>query len=46
MAYNVMDIANELLKRAADNGGGDLLTNLKLQKMLYYEQGFHLAYFK
>ena len=45
MAYNVMDIANELLKRAADNGGGDLLTNLKLQKMLYYEQGFHLAYF-
>lgn len=45
MAYKVMDIANELLKRAADNGGGDLLTNLKLQKMLYYEQGFHLAYF-
>ncbi len=34
MAYKVMDIANELLKRAADNGGGDLLTNLKLQKML------------
>ena len=45
MAYKALDIANELLKRAADNGGGDLLTNLKLQKMLYYEQGFHLAYF-
>lgn len=45
MAYKVMDIANELLKKAADNGGGELLTNLKLQKMLYYEQGFHLAYF-
>ena len=45
MAYKVMDIANELLKKAADNGGGELWTNLKLQKMLYYEQGFHLAYF-
>ena len=45
MAYKALDVANELLKRAADNGGGDLLTNLKLQKMLYYEQGFHLAYF-
>lgn len=45
MAYKAIDIANELLKRAAENGGGDLMTNLKLQKMLYYEQGFHLAYF-
>ncbi len=40
-----MDIANELLKKAAEDGGGDLLTNMKLQKLLYYEQGFHLAYF-
>ena len=45
MAYKTLDIANELLKRAAENGGGELMTNLKLQKMLYYEQGFHLAYF-
>ena len=45
MAYNVMEIANELVKLAAENGGGDLLTNMKLQKLLYYEQGFHLAYF-
>lgn len=45
MVYNVMDIANELLKKAAEDGGGDLLTNMKLQKLLYYEQGFHLAYF-
>ena len=30
MAYKALDISNELLKRAADNGGGDLLTNLKL----------------
>ena len=45
MAYNVTDIANELLRKAAENSGGDLLTNMKLQKLLYYEQGFHLAYF-
>ena len=24
---------------------GDTISNLKLQKMLYYQQGFHLAYF-
>ncbi len=45
MAYNVIDISNELLKRAENDSQGDLMTNLKLQKMLYYEQGFHLAYF-
>lgn len=22
------------------------MSNMKLQKMLYYQQGFHLAYFK
>ena len=44
MTYNVQDIANELLRLAAD-GVDELMTNLKLQKMLYYQQGFHLAYF-
>lgn len=44
MAYKALDIANELL-RLADESEGELMTNLKLQKMLYYEQGFHLAYF-
>jgi uncharacterized phage-associated protein len=44
MPYPVLDIANELL-RLADEGNGDLMTNLKLQKLLYYQQGFHLAYF-
>ena len=44
MAYKALDIANELL-RLADEGEGDLMTNMKLQKMLYYQQGFHLAYF-
>ena len=44
MAYPVAQIANQLLIYAADNGG-ELMTNMKLQKMLYYQQGFHLAYF-
>lgn len=44
MAFPVKHIANELL-RLAYEGVGELMTNLKLQKMLYYQQGFHLAYF-
>lgn len=44
MSYPVIQIANELL-RLAYEGVGELMTNLKLQKMLYYQQGFHLAYF-
>lgn len=44
MAYPVVQIANQLLLYFADNGG-ELMTNMKLQKMLYYQQGFHLAYF-
>lgn len=45
MAYDVLDVANELLRLAENEDDGDLMTNLKLQKMLYYQQGFHLAYF-
>ena len=45
MAYKALDIANELLRLADREDDGDLMTNLKLQKMLYYQQGFHLAYF-
>lgn len=45
MTYKALDIAKLLINKAADDGGGELLTNLKLQKLLYYEQGFHLAYF-
>ena len=44
MAYSVTQIANQLLLYAADTGK-ELMTNMKLQKMLYYQQGFHLAYF-
>lgn len=44
MAYPVAQIANQLLLNSVENGG-ELTTNMKLQKMLYYQQGFHLAYF-
>lgn len=45
MAYKVLDIANKLLLKAANGGEEELMSNMKLQKMLYYQQGFHLAYF-
>ena len=45
MAYKSLDIANKLLAKATDVCGGDLMSNMKLQKMLYYEQGYHLAAF-
>ena len=44
MSYNVLDIANKLLA-LADDGCGELMSNMKLQKMLYYQQGYHLALF-
>lgn len=44
MAYNVIDIANKIIAKT-DTERGDSISNLKLQKMLYYMQGFHLAYF-
>lgn len=44
MTYNVFDITNHLLHIAENQVEGmDMLTNLKLQKLLYYEQGYHLA---
>lgn len=46
MAYKVLDIANKLLSHAANSGEGELMSNMKLQKMLYYQQGFHIAYFE
>lgn len=47
MAYKAMDIAKKLISRARDDEefGGAGLTNLKLQKLLYYEQGYHLAFY-
>lgn len=46
MAYKAADIANKILAKATLNDGyGELISNLKLQKLLYYMQGFHLAKF-
>jgi len=47
MAYKALDIAKKLIFKAQNDepNGGERLTNLKLQKLLYYQQGFHLAAF-
>jgi uncharacterized phage-associated protein len=45
MAYKALDIAKKLLCRAANSEVGEFMSNIKLQKMLYYQQGFHLALF-
>lgn len=46
MAYNALDIANKVIHNLTKNtDAGEVVSNLKLQKMLYYVQGFHLAYF-
>lgn len=47
MAYKASDIAKKLIFKAQNDepNGGERLTNLKLQKLLYYQQGFHLAFF-
>jgi uncharacterized phage-associated protein len=38
------EVADYFLDRANDpNDDGDLISNLKLQKLLYYAQGLHLA---
>lgn len=39
-----LDVAKYFLTLCDDNAG-DLISNLKLQKLLYYAQGFHLAAF-
>ena len=39
------DVANHFLLIAAADEDGEGLTHLKLQKLLYYAQGFHLAIF-
>lgn len=47
MAYKALDIAKKLIRLAEleSTSGSDCMTNLRLQKMLYYEQGYHLAMF-
>lgn len=42
MPYQAIDIAKHILA-LSNPEVGDVITNLKLQKLLYYVQGFHLA---
>lgn len=44
MSYNVNDIASKIIL-STDTEKGDIISNLKLQKLLYYVQGYHLAFF-
>lgn len=44
MIYNVKDIAKKIIAQSNPDCG-DLMTNMKLQKLLYYMQGFHLVFF-
>ncbi len=44
MGFKALDIARKILSRV-DVEHGDTISNLKLQKLLYYVQGFHLASF-
>ena len=44
MTYNAIDIAKKIVCKT-DVEHGDTISNLKLQKLLYYMQGFHLAFF-
>lgn len=45
MTYKAAQIANKILSKAASSDNDELISNMKLQKLLYYMQGFHLAYF-
>jgi uncharacterized phage-associated protein len=42
--YDVHDVANYFLLKAQDDGQ-ELLSNMKLQKLIYYAQGLHLVLF-
>lgn len=44
MSYSVIDIANKVIANT-DISHGETISNLKLQKMLYYLQGFFIAAF-
>jgi len=41
---SALDVAKFFLAQASEDAG-DLVSNLKLQKLVYYAQGFHLALF-
>jgi uncharacterized phage-associated protein len=45
MSYKALDIANKILAKSSQSDSDELISNMKLQKLLYYMQGFYLAYF-
>ena len=45
MAYQAKEIAEKIIKYEHSKENGEYVSNMKLQKLLYYQQGFHLAYF-
>ena len=45
MAYDIKLVANALLGLAYNNEEDDLMSNMKLQKLLYYEQAYFLVKF-
>lgn len=44
MNYPVIEIANKIIANT-DSNQGETISNLKLQKLLYYMQGFFIAVF-
>lgn len=44
MSYPVLNIANKIIA-GMDANQGEIISNLKLQKLLYYMQGFFIAVF-
>lgn len=44
MSYPVLNIANKIIA-STDASQGEIISNLKLQKLLYYMQGFFIAVF-
>jgi uncharacterized phage-associated protein len=45
MTQKVLDISHKIIDACTDRERGNIISNLKLQKMLYYMHGFHLAFF-
>ncbi len=45
MTLSSRDIANYFIIRAHEDGRGESMTNMKVQKLLYYAQSLHLALF-
>lgn len=44
--YKALDIAEKILAKGSSSDSEEWISNLKLQKLLYYMQGFHLAVFE